>query len=70
MVMGDNRIEDNEKCRQIDNNFDPHAAGAIRRDAHHPMERIRVFMQSHLMPPLGKCPRHIAPVAAMGNNFE
>jgi hypothetical protein len=28
MVMGDNRINDYEKCRQMDNNFDPHAARA------------------------------------------
>jgi hypothetical protein len=47
MVMGDNGIDDNKKCRQIDNYFDPHAAGAIRRDMHRPMERICGFMQSH-----------------------
>jgi hypothetical protein len=41
MVMGDNGINDYKKCRQIDNNFDRHAEGAIRRDAHCPMERIR-----------------------------
>jgi hypothetical protein len=45
--MGDNGIKDEEKCRQIDNNIDRHAAGAIRRDAHRPMERIRGFMRSH-----------------------
>ncbi len=47
MVMGDNRIDDYEICRQIDNNFDPRAAGAIWRNVLHPMERIRGFMQSH-----------------------
>jgi hypothetical protein len=47
MVMGNNGINGNEKCRQIDNNFDCHAPGAIRRDAHCLMERIRGFMQSH-----------------------
>jgi hypothetical protein len=47
MVMGNNEINDYKKCRQIDDNFDPHAARAIRRDAHRPMERIRGFMQSH-----------------------
>jgi hypothetical protein len=47
MVMGNNRINDYEKCRQIDNNFDPHIARAIQRDAHCPMEHIRGFMQSH-----------------------
>ncbi len=36
-----------KKCSQIDDNFDNYAAGAIRRDAHHPMQRIHGFMQSH-----------------------
>jgi hypothetical protein len=36
-----------QKMQEIDNNFDPHAAGAIRRNAHRPMECIRGFMQSH-----------------------
>jgi hypothetical protein len=45
--MGDNGINDTKKCRQIDDNFDRHAAGAIRRNAHRPIERIRGFMQSH-----------------------
>ena len=45
--MGDKGINDYEKCRQINNNFDRHAAGAMRRDAHRPMERIHGFMQSH-----------------------
>jgi hypothetical protein len=44
MVMGDNGIDDYKKCRQTDDNFDPHAAGAVRRDAHCLMEHIRGFM--------------------------
>jgi hypothetical protein len=44
MVMGDNGIDDYKKCRQIDDNFDPHATGAIRRDRYRLMERIRGFM--------------------------
>jgi hypothetical protein len=47
MVMGNNRIDDYEKCRQIDDDFDPHAAGAIRHNAHRPMERIHGVMQRH-----------------------
>jgi hypothetical protein len=47
MIIGDNRINNYNKCRQINNNFDHHAPEAIRRDAHHPMERIGGFMQSH-----------------------
>jgi hypothetical protein len=44
MVRGDNGINYYKKCRQIDDNFDPHAAGAIPRYAHRPMERIYGFM--------------------------
>jgi hypothetical protein len=47
MVMGNNRINDYEKCRQIADNFDPHAAGAIQCNVHRPMEHIHGFMQSH-----------------------
>ncbi len=47
MVMGDNGIYNYKKCRQINNNVDCHAAGAIQQDVHRPMERIRGFMQSH-----------------------
>ncbi len=47
MVMGDNGIKDYKKRRQIDDNFDPHAARAIWRNAHRLMECIRGFMQSH-----------------------
>jgi hypothetical protein len=47
MVMGNNGMDDYKKCRQIEDDFDPHAAKAILRDAHHPMECIRGFMQSH-----------------------
>ncbi len=45
--MGDNGIDDHKKCRQIDDDFDHHAAGAMQRNAHCLMERIRGFMQSH-----------------------
>jgi hypothetical protein len=65
MVMGDNRIDDYEKIRQINDNFDPHAARVIRRNAHCPMECIRGFMQIHKMPRSGECPHRIAPVTAM-----
>jgi hypothetical protein len=47
MVMGDNGINDYKKFRQIDNDFDRHAAGAIRRNVHCPMELIHGFVQSH-----------------------
>jgi hypothetical protein len=47
MVMGNNRINDYKKCRQVDDDFDRHATGAIWRIAHCPMECIHGFMQSH-----------------------
>jgi hypothetical protein len=70
MVKGDNESNDYKKGRQIDDNFDPHAARVIRRDAHCPMERIQGLMQSHKMPPSGECPPRITPAAAMVNDFE
>jgi hypothetical protein len=45
--MGNHRINYYKKCSQIKDDFDDHAAGGIRRDAHCPMERIFGFMQSH-----------------------
>ncbi len=47
MVMGNNGINDDKKCRQIDNDIDRHATGAIGHNAHRPMECICGFMQSH-----------------------
>jgi hypothetical protein len=44
MVKGNNGIDNYKKCRQINDDSDHHATGAIRRDAHHPMERICGFM--------------------------
>jgi len=59
-----------QKCRQIDDDFDcQHAAGAIQCDAHHPMECIRDFMQSHYMLPSGECPHNIALMAAKVDEF-
>jgi hypothetical protein len=47
MVMGDNGINNYKKVRQINDNFDCHAAKAIQRNVHFPMERICGFMGSH-----------------------
>jgi hypothetical protein len=47
MVMGNNRIYNFKKCRQIDYNFNPHATEAIQRGVHCLMERIHGFVQSH-----------------------
>jgi hypothetical protein len=45
--MCDNGIDDYEKCRQIKDDFDPYATGAVWHDAHRPMEHICGFMQNH-----------------------
>jgi hypothetical protein len=68
--VANNKINDEKKCRQIAGNFDCHADAAVQRGAHCPMERISGFMESHYMPPSGKCPRPIAPAAAMFDNFK
>ena len=53
------------KCNAIDGDFDCHAAGAIRRESHRPMERFGGFMRSPKMPPPGKCSRRIGLADAM-----
>jgi hypothetical protein len=57
------------KCRQIEADFDGHAAGAIRCDAHLSMEHIPVFNRSHWMLPSVECSHRIAAAAAMVNDF-
>jgi hypothetical protein len=66
---GQQRINDNEKCRQIARDFDCHADAAVQRRAHLPMEHIRGFTRSHWMQPSGECLRRIAPAAAMVDEF-
>ena len=67
---GQQRINDNEKCRQIARDFDCHADAAVQCGAHRPMEHIRGFIRSHWMQPSGECLRRIAPAAAMVDKFE
>ncbi len=43
----DNEINNDKKCRQITDDIDHHATGAIRHNPHCPMKCIRGFMQSH-----------------------
>jgi hypothetical protein len=68
--FGQQRINNNNKCRLIAGDFDCHADAAVRRGAHHPMEHTQGFNQSHWIPPLVKCLRRIAPAAAMVGKFE
>jgi hypothetical protein len=70
MVVANNEIDGDKKYTSNAGHFDGHADMAVRCGAHRPMECIRGFMQSQLMPPLGKCPHHIAPAAAMVEDFE
>jgi hypothetical protein len=68
MVVGNNRIDDNEKCRESAGDFD-HLDAAVRCGAHHPMEHIPGFIRSHSMPPSGKCLRRMAPAGAMVDKY-
>ena len=63
------QIDANQKCRQIADNFDCHADAAVRRGAHCLMEHIQGFTRSHWMPPSSTCLGHIAPAAAMVDEF-
>jgi hypothetical protein len=69
MVVGDNGIYDNKKCRKSAGDFDHHADVAVQCGAHHPMEHILGLTRSHWMPPLDKCLRLIVPAAAMVDTY-
>jgi hypothetical protein len=70
MVVANHKIDGDKKYSSNTGNFDGHADTAVGCRVHHPMECIRGFMQSHYMPPSGKCLHCIALVAAMVDNFE
>jgi hypothetical protein len=70
MVVVNNKIDGNKKYMSNAGNFNGYADTAMQCGAHCPMERIRGFMQSHYMPPSGKCLRRITPAATMVDNFE
>jgi len=63
-------LQRQQKCRQIDKDFDGHGDAAVQREAHRPMEHIQGFTRSQWMPPSGECLRRIAPTAAMVDEFE
>jgi hypothetical protein len=67
---GQQRNQQDKKCRQIDDDFDGHGDAAVRRGAHPPMKHIQGFTRSHWMPPSGECLCRIAPEAAMVYEFE
>ena len=66
---GRQQIDCNKKCRRIAGNISGHGDAAVPRGAHRPMEHIQGFTRRHWMPPLVECLRHIAPAAAMVNEF-
>jgi len=47
MVMCRQKIDGNEKCREIADDFDHHADATVRCGVHHPMEHITGFTRSH-----------------------
>jgi hypothetical protein len=50
-VSGQQRIDNNEKCRKIAVDFNCHADAVVRHGAHRPMEHIQGFTRSqHWMP--------------------
>jgi hypothetical protein len=49
MVVGDNGIDDYKKCRQIDDDFDHHAARGIQRDVHCSMKQELSYILSYQM---------------------
>ena len=63
---GQQQNRQDKKCRQIDDDFNGHGSAPVRRGAHCPMEHIQGFTQR----PSGECRHHIAPVAAMVDEFE
>jgi hypothetical protein len=69
MVVANNQINDNKKCRQIAGNFDGHTDVVVQWGLHHPIAHIQGFTQSHWMLISSKCPHCIAPVAAKVINF-
>ena len=46
MVVANNKIDINKKCRQIDDDFDGHGDAAVRRGAHRPMEHIQASLEA------------------------
>jgi hypothetical protein len=69
MLVVNNEIDNNKKCRQIADNFDGHVDAAVQCGMHFPMEHIPGFTRSHWMPPLGKCLHRIGLSAAKVINF-
>ncbi len=46
MVVANNKIDNNNKCRQIDDDFGGHGDAAVRREAHCHMEHIQASLEA------------------------
>jgi hypothetical protein len=69
MVVDNNKINNNKKCRQIAGNFNCRADAAVQPGSLCSMKHIQDFPRSLWMLPSGKCLRRIALAAAMIDNF-
>jgi hypothetical protein len=69
MVVCEQKIKENKKCREIAGDFDHLADALVQCGMHRPMGHISGFTRSHWMPPLGKCLHLIAPAAAKVIDF-
>jgi hypothetical protein len=43
---GQQRIDDNKKCRRIAGDFDGHGNAAVQHEAHRPMEHIHASLEA------------------------
>jgi hypothetical protein len=55
MVVVNNEINNNKKCRHIAGNLDGHADAAVQYGTHRLMKHIPGLTRSHLIPPSSKC---------------
>ncbi len=46
MVVANNKIDDNKKCWQIDDDFDGHGNAVVQREAHRPSEHIQASLEA------------------------
>ena len=69
MVTANNKINGNKKYMSNAGNFDCHADATAGCRVHCLMKHTPGFTRSQWMPPLGKCLRCNAPVAAVADKF-
>ena len=67
MVLANNDIDDDKKCRQITGNFDCHADAAVRCRANRPVEHIQGFHWMLLDAATGPVPALYCPGGRQGH---